>query len=60
MMSEDLKTGAEHLVVTRSLRLGAWLLTSAEGCSATWRKVELRTKDERVPEQDRQSKRWAA
>lgn len=59
MLSEDLRTHAEHLVDTRSLRLGARLLTSVKSRSATWWEVELRTKGTPVPEQDKKPKRWA-
>lgn len=60
MLSEDLKTHAEHLVDTRSAWLGAWLLTSVESSSPTWWEVERRTRGTPVPEQDRLPKRWAA
>jgi hypothetical protein len=59
MLSEDFKTHAEHLVDTRSVRLGAWLLTSVKDCSATWWEVEVTTKGTPVSEhRNRAQKRW--
>ena len=59
MLSEDSKTHAEHLVDTRSVRLGAWLLTSVKDCSAICWEVELFTKGTPVAEhRNRAPKRW--